>query len=62
MVTWQGRKPVLGSMSEKRSDLQTNSEADHLFPEPNPEDGSDGEETAYKRVGLKRICTASNTE
>lgn len=36
------------SVSEKRSDLHTNSEADPSTAEPNPEDGSEGEETVHK--------------
>jgi hypothetical protein len=41
------------SVSEERPDLQTNSEADPSIPEPNPEDGSEGEETAHKRVARR---------
>jgi hypothetical protein len=41
------------SVSRKRSDLQTNSEAGPSIPEPNPEDGSEGEETVHKRVARR---------
>jgi hypothetical protein len=41
------------SVSEGRPDLQTNSEADPSIPEPNPEDGSEGEETVHKRVARR---------
>jgi hypothetical protein len=41
------------SVSRKRSDLQTNSEAGPSSPEPNPEDGSEGEETIHKRVARR---------
>jgi hypothetical protein len=41
------------SMSRKQSDLQTNSEAGPSIPEPNPEDGSEGEETVRKRVARR---------
>ncbi|PMD28826.1 hypothetical protein L207DRAFT_642847 [Hyaloscypha variabilis F] len=36
---------LLSAVSKKRSDLQTNSEADLSVAEPTPEDGSEGEET-----------------
>jgi hypothetical protein len=41
------------SVSEDRPDLQTNSEVDPSIPDPNPEDGSEGEETVHKRVARR---------
>jgi hypothetical protein len=41
------------SVSEERPDLLTNSEADPSILEPNPEDGSEGEETVHKRVASR---------
>ena len=41
------------SVSRKRSDLQTNSEAGPSIPEPNAEGVSDGEETAHKRIARR---------
>lgn len=44
------------SVPEKRSDLQTNSEAGLSTPEPNPEDGEeDGAETVRKRVARRDL-------
>ncbi|CAM6003732.1 unnamed protein product [Sphagnum balticum] len=42
------------SVPKKRSDLQTNSEADPSIPAPNPEDSKeDGEEIVRKRVARR---------
>jgi hypothetical protein len=41
------------SVSKERPGLQTNSEADPSIPEPNPKDGSEGEETVHKRVARR---------
>jgi hypothetical protein len=41
------------SVSGKRSDLQTSLKADPSIPKPNPDDGSEGEETVQKRVARR---------